>query len=62
MEERFRSMDPPNAVANVKLAEAEFHAHRLTTLVDTKGAENEMWNMEQRVRARADLNRAVLRR
>src|SRR5580698_2123538 len=44
--------------AVMKLAEAEFHAHRLTTLVDTKGAENEMWNMEQRVRARADLGAA----
>jgi alkylation response protein AidB-like acyl-CoA dehydrogenase len=41
--------------AVMKIAEAEFHAHRLTTLVDSKGAENAMWNMEQRVRARADL-------
>jgi alkylation response protein AidB-like acyl-CoA dehydrogenase len=45
--------------AVMKIAEAEFHAHRLTTLVDTKGAENAMWNMEQRVRARADLGAVV---
>jgi alkylation response protein AidB-like acyl-CoA dehydrogenase len=45
--------------AVMKIDEAEFHAHRLTTLVDTKGAENAMWNMEQRVRARADLGAVV---
>jgi alkylation response protein AidB-like acyl-CoA dehydrogenase len=41
--------------AVMKIAEAEFHAHRLTALVDTKGAEQAQWTMEERVRARADL-------
>jgi alkylation response protein AidB-like acyl-CoA dehydrogenase len=41
--------------AVMKIAEAEFHAHRLSTLVDTKGVENAQWNIEERVRARADL-------
>jgi pyruvate dehydrogenase complex dehydrogenase (E1) component len=39
----------------MKIDEADFHAHRLATLVDTKGEENDQWTMEERVRARADL-------
>ncbi|MDQ2814706.1 MAG: acyl-CoA dehydrogenase family protein [Actinomycetota bacterium] len=41
--------------AVMKIDEAEFHAHRLATLVDTKGEENAQWTIEERVRARADL-------
>jgi alkylation response protein AidB-like acyl-CoA dehydrogenase len=41
--------------AVMKIAEAEFHAHRMSALVDTKGAEKAEWTMEERVRARADL-------
>jgi alkylation response protein AidB-like acyl-CoA dehydrogenase len=43
------------AAAVMKIDEAEFHAHHLATLVDTKGAENAQWTLEERVRARADL-------
>ncbi len=43
------------AEATMKIDEAEFHAHRLATLVDTKGAENAQWTIEERARARADL-------
>jgi alkylation response protein AidB-like acyl-CoA dehydrogenase len=43
------------AAAVQKIDEAEFHAHRLAALVDTKGAENAPWTVEERVRARADL-------
>ncbi|HEY2505080.1 MAG TPA: acyl-CoA dehydrogenase family protein [Streptosporangiaceae bacterium] len=43
------------AAAVMKIDEAEFHAHRLATLVDTKGAENTPWTLEERIRARADL-------
>jgi alkylation response protein AidB-like acyl-CoA dehydrogenase len=43
------------AAAVMKIDEAEFHAHHLTTMVDTKGAENTEWTLEERVRARADL-------
>jgi alkylation response protein AidB-like acyl-CoA dehydrogenase len=43
------------AAAVMKIDEAEFHAHRLAALVDTKGAENAPWTMEERVSARADL-------
>lgn len=38
-----------------KIDDAEFHAHRVATLVDTKGAENAEWTIEERVRARYDL-------
>ncbi len=41
--------------AVMKIDEAEFHAHRLAELVDTKGAQNAPWTVEERVRARADL-------
>jgi alkylation response protein AidB-like acyl-CoA dehydrogenase len=41
--------------AVMKIDEAEFHAHRLADLVDSKGIENAPWTMEERVRARADL-------
>ncbi|HEY3734420.1 MAG TPA: acyl-CoA dehydrogenase family protein [Streptosporangiaceae bacterium] len=43
------------AAAVMKIDQAEFHAHRLATLVDTKGAENTPWTLEERIRARADL-------
>ena len=39
----------------MKIDEAEFHAHRLAAMVDTKGVENAPWTIEERVRARADL-------
>src|SRR5579872_3019146 len=38
-----------------KIDNAEFHAHRVSALVDTKGAENAEWTIEERVRARYDL-------
>nr|BFE84724.1 hypothetical protein GCM10020093_073250 [Planobispora longispora] len=41
------------ADAVMKIDEAAFHAHRLTDLVDGKGAEP--WTLEERVRARAEL-------
>jgi hypothetical protein len=41
--------------AVMKIDEAEFHAKRLAAMVDTKGAENEQWSIEERVLARADL-------
>jgi alkylation response protein AidB-like acyl-CoA dehydrogenase len=43
------------ADAVIKIDEAEFHAHRLAAMVDTKGVENAPWTIEERVRARADL-------
>ncbi|HWF82430.1 MAG TPA: acyl-CoA dehydrogenase family protein [Streptosporangiaceae bacterium] len=43
------------ADAVMKIDEAEFHAHRLAAMVDTKGAENSPWTIEERVSARADL-------
>ena len=43
------------ADAVMKIDEAEFHAHRLATLVDTKGEEGAPWTLEERVSARADL-------
>jgi alkylation response protein AidB-like acyl-CoA dehydrogenase len=43
------------ASAVMKIDEAEFHAHRLASLVDTKGAENAQWTMQERISARADL-------
>jgi len=43
------------AAAVRRIDEAEFHAHRVATLVDTKGAENAPWTIEERVGARADL-------
>ena len=38
-----------------KIDEAEFHAHRVASLVDTKGEANAQWTVEERVGARADL-------
>ncbi|MEV7966124.1 acyl-CoA dehydrogenase family protein [Sphaerisporangium sp. NPDC088356] len=43
------------ADASMKIDEAEFHAHRLTSLVDTKGVEGAAWTLEERARARADM-------
>jgi alkylation response protein AidB-like acyl-CoA dehydrogenase len=43
------------ADAVMKIDEAEFHAHRLAAMVDTKGVENSPWTIEERVSARADL-------
>lgn len=43
------------AEATMKIDEARFHAGRLATLVDTKGAEGASWTVEERVTARADL-------
>jgi alkylation response protein AidB-like acyl-CoA dehydrogenase len=43
------------ADAVMKIDEAEFHAHRLAAMVDTKGAQNAPWTIEERVSARADL-------
>nr|CEL14239.1 Acyl-CoA dehydrogenase, type 2-like [Kibdelosporangium sp. MJ126-NF4] len=47
------------AEASMKLDEAEFHAQRLATLVDTKGNEGAQWKTEERVLARADMGQAV---
>ena len=47
------------ADATLKLDAAEFHAHRLATLVDTKGLEGAEWKLEERARARADMGSVV---
>lgn len=47
------------AEAQLKVDQAEFHAHRLSTLVDTKGVEGTAWKMEERAQARADLGAVV---
>jgi alkylation response protein AidB-like acyl-CoA dehydrogenase len=47
------------ADAAQKIDQAEFHAHRLSTLVDTKGIEGSDWKLEERARARADLGTVV---
>lgn len=47
------------AEAVTKIDQAEFHAHRLATLVDTKGVEGSEWKLEERARARADLGTVV---
>jgi hypothetical protein len=39
----------------MKIDEAEFHAHRLTSLVDTKCADRSPWSIEERAKARADM-------
>ncbi|MEU9686562.1 acyl-CoA dehydrogenase family protein [Amycolatopsis japonica] len=49
------------AEAALKIDEAGFHAHRLSTLVDTKTADGSPWKLEERAIARADLG-AVVRR
>jgi alkylation response protein AidB-like acyl-CoA dehydrogenase len=43
------------ADASMKIDEAEFHAHRLSALVDAKGVEGAAWTLEERARARADM-------
>ncbi|WP_433241296.1 acyl-CoA dehydrogenase family protein [Streptosporangium sp. CA-135522] len=43
------------ADATMKIDEAEFHAHRLATLVDSKGVEGVPLTLEERARARADM-------
>jgi alkylation response protein AidB-like acyl-CoA dehydrogenase len=47
------------AEATQKLDEAEFHATRLATVVDTKCAEGTEWKLEERARARADVGQLV---
>ena len=47
------------AEAAMKIDQAEFHAHRLATLVDTKGVDGTAWKLEERARARADLGTVV---
>jgi hypothetical protein len=45
--------------AVLKIDQAEFHAQRLSALVDTKGVEGSPWKLEERARARADLGAVV---
>ncbi|GGV45006.1 acyl-CoA dehydrogenase family protein [Streptomyces griseoflavus] len=45
--------------AVLKADQAEFHAHRLAGLVDSKAASGEEWTVLERARARADLGTAV---
>lgn len=47
------------AEAVMKVDEAEFHAHRLATLVDSKGVEGAAFTFEERARCRADMGAAV---
>jgi alkylation response protein AidB-like acyl-CoA dehydrogenase len=47
------------AEALMKLDEAEFHARRLSSLVDTKGVDGTEWKLEERALARADMGQAV---
>jgi alkylation response protein AidB-like acyl-CoA dehydrogenase len=47
------------AEAQFKVDQAEFHAMRLATLVDTKGIESTEWKLEERAQARADLGAVV---
>jgi alkylation response protein AidB-like acyl-CoA dehydrogenase len=47
------------AEGSMKIDEAEFHAHRLSTLVDTKGVEGSEWTLEERAKARADMGAVV---
>jgi alkylation response protein AidB-like acyl-CoA dehydrogenase len=46
------------ADASLKIDQVEFHAHRLASLVDSKGVAGEPWTLEERARARADLGAA----
>lgn len=46
------------AEAMMKGDEAEFHAHRLATLVDAKTVDGTEWTIEERGRARADMGAA----
>jgi alkylation response protein AidB-like acyl-CoA dehydrogenase len=43
------------AEAELKIDEAEFHAHRLADLVDAKAAADEPWSNRDRARSRADV-------
>jgi alkylation response protein AidB-like acyl-CoA dehydrogenase len=47
------------AEATMKIDEAEFHARRVATLVDTKCAEGTAWKLEERARTRADIGAVV---
>jgi alkylation response protein AidB-like acyl-CoA dehydrogenase len=47
------------AEATHRIDEADFHAHRLATTVDTKGVDGSPWKLEERARARADLGSVV---
>lgn len=47
------------AEATMKIDQAEFHAQRLSTLVDTKSEEGTEWKLEERARSRADLGAVV---
>ena len=49
------------AEAAVKADEAEFHAQRAATLVDTKSFAGESWTTEERARVRLDMGAACLR-
>jgi len=42
------------AEAAMKIDEAEFHASRAATLVDTKAASGDAWTLEERARVRMD--------
>ncbi|MET8144098.1 acyl-CoA dehydrogenase family protein [Sphaerisporangium sp. NPDC005288] len=42
-----------------KIDQAEFHAHRLSGLVDSKGAQGAEWTIEERARARGDMGAVV---
>ncbi|MFI9457161.1 acyl-CoA dehydrogenase family protein [Amycolatopsis sp. NPDC052450] len=47
------------AESALKIDEAEFHAHRLSTLVDRKTTDGTPWKLEERAIARADLGAVV---
>jgi alkylation response protein AidB-like acyl-CoA dehydrogenase len=47
------------AEAVMKIDEAEFHGHRVATLVDTKAASGEAWDLTERARCRADVGAAM---
>lgn len=47
------------AEATMKIDQAEFHARRLTDLVDTKAADAEGWTIAERAKARAEVGAVV---
>jgi alkylation response protein AidB-like acyl-CoA dehydrogenase len=47
------------AEATLKIDQAEFHAHRVAGLVDSKAAEGTEWKLEERAQARADVGVVV---
>ncbi|RNL68301.1 acyl-CoA dehydrogenase family protein [Streptomyces sp. I6] len=47
------------ANATLKIDQAEFHAHRLADLVDSKSAQDTPWTLEERARARADMGAVI---